>query len=156
MAQVRSLGGDLVGNLQIQFHAGFSCNSGQMQHSIRGAAQRHIYRQCILECFRCHNVSGTDIFLYQFHDLHAGMFCQTDTLGIYGRNGAVASQSHTDSLGQAVHGVRGVHTGTGTAGRTHLFLKLCQFIHGHGTCCHTSHCLEHGRQASLLSVYMSG
>ena len=100
MAQVRSLGGDLVGDLQIQFHAGFSCNSGQMQHSIRGAAQRHIYRQCILECFRCHNVSGTDIFLYQFHDLHAGMFCQTDTLGIYGRNRTVTAKSHTNGFGQ--------------------------------------------------------
>ena len=143
VTQIRSLGRDLVGDLQVQFHTCFSCDSGQMQHGIGRASQCHIHSQGISEGFRSHDVSGTDIFLYQFHDLHAGMLCQTDTLGIYGGNRTVAAKSHTNGFGQTVHGVRSIHTGTGAAGRTYLFLELSQFIHSHGTGCHTSHCLEH-------------
>ena len=83
------------------------------------------------------------------------MFCQLDTLRIYGWNCSVSAKAHTQCLRQAVHGIGGIHTGTGATGRTDLVLKFRHILFGVGACGIGANSLEHGGKASLLPLYMS-
>ena len=74
--QVTKIGravGNLIGRLHIDFHPRLMCDGRQMKHRIRGTAQRHIYGHGIHERILCHDISGADILLNQFHNLISGM-----------------------------------------------------------------------------------
>ena len=109
VTQVRSPGADLVGHIEGQCNAAFVGNGGQMEHGVGGAAQSHVDGFGVVESGLGHNIPGTDVLFHQFHDLHAGVFGQTQAGGVDGGNGAVAPQGHADGFGQAVHGVSGIH-----------------------------------------------
>ena len=132
------------------------CDRRDMKHGIGGAAERHINGQRVQERFLCHDVAGTDIFLQHLHDLHASVLGETEPLGIYRRDRAVALKSHTKRLGDAVHAVRGIHAGTGPAGRADLSLIFRYLFLGELACRIGAYRLKHGREASLPSVDMSG
>ena len=103
MAQVGGLCGKLICYIKVKLHACLMSYSRQMQHGIGGAAQRHIYGKCVHECLLRHDIAGSYILLYQFHYLHSGVLCQTDTFGINSGNGTVALKAHAQSFGKAVH-----------------------------------------------------
>ena len=131
-------------------------NSRKMQHGISGTSQCHINGQRIQNRILCDNISCPDILTEHFHNSHARMLCKLNSLGINCRNGSVSLKSHTKSFCQTVHGIGRIHTGTGTAGRTYLILKLCHILLGVSTCCVRAYCLKHGRKTSLLSLHMAG
>ena len=155
MAEVRGLGTHLIGDLHIQIHICLMGDGRQMQHAVGGAAKGHIYGQGVQERFFCHDVPGTDVLPPQLHDLHTCVLCKLDTLGVDGRDGSISRKAHTQRLGQAVHAVRRVHTGAGTAGGTNLCLEFFHIVLGHGSGCVGAYRLEHAGKAALLAVYMA-
>ena len=83
-------------------------------------------------------------------------FARLDSLRVNSRNRAVPLKAHAENLGQAVHAVGGVHTGTGTAARADLALVLFQLFRIDFTCGVLSYCLEHAGKASLSALHMAG
>ena len=90
MAQIRGLRTDLVGKAYIKIHSDLMGNRRQMQHTVGGTSKSHIHGQSIQNCFLCHDITGSDVSPVHLHHLHAGMFCQADTLGVDCRNRAVS------------------------------------------------------------------
>ena len=95
-----------------------------MEHGVGGAAQSHIDGLGVVEGGLGHDVPGADVLFHQLHDLHPGVFGQAEPGGVDGGNGAVAAEAHADGLGEAVHGVGGVHTGAGATGGAGVVLVL--------------------------------
>ena len=126
-----------------------------MKHTVGRTSKCHIYCQCVQNGFFCHDVARTDISAIHFHNLHTRMFCKTNTLGIYSRNGSISTKSHTKNLCQTVHRVCSIHTGTGSTCRTCFVLKFCKFVFCDLTCCIRSDSFEHTGKACLMSVYMA-
>ena len=63
------------------------------------------------------------------------------------RDGAVARETHSKDLRQAVHGVGGVHAGAGAAGRTGFLLVFRQLLLGN-----FAGGLKHAGEAGLVAV----
>ena len=146
------MGGEVVGHIQVQLDAALVGDGGQMEHSVGGAAQRHIHRLGIVEGGGGHDVPGLNVFFHQFHDLHTRVLGQPQPGGPHGWNSAVAPQAHTDGLGQAVHGVGRIHPRAGAAGGAGVVLillhpGLVQFAGVVG-----AYRLEHMGQAGAASV----
>ena len=95
-----------------------------MEHGVGGTAQGHVDGLGVAESLAGHDVPGADIFLHQLHNFHAGVLGQPQPGGPHGGDGAVAPEGHTDGLGEAVHGVGGVHTRAGAAGGAGVVLIL--------------------------------
>ena len=83
MAEVRHLGAGLVDPVQIELDIALMRDSRQMQHGIRGAAQRHIQTQRIMERRLGHDLIRRQAFLHHLHHAHArrafeksGLFCR--------------------------------------------------------------------------------
>ena len=152
VAQVGGLGGDRVGHVQIQLDAALVGDGGQVEHGVGGAAQGHVHRLGVVEGGGGHDVPGLDVPLDQLHDLHARVLGQPQAGRPHGGDGAVAPQAHADGLGEAVHGVGGVHAGAGAAGGAGVVLivlhaGLVQLARLVG-----AHRLEHVAQAGAAAV----
>ena len=156
MAQVGSPCADFVGNIHVQLHARLMGNGRKVKHAVGGASQRHIHSQGVHECLFCHDIPWAYVLLVHLHHLHAGMFGQLDALGVNSRDRAVSPESHAQDLGQAVHAVSRIHTGTGTAGRTRLIFKLLHILLGHIACRVSAHCLKHTGKAGFMPLHMTG
>ena len=115
MAQVGGLGADLIEQLQVDGHTGLISDGQQVQHGVGGAAQRHIAGQSVADGALVDDLACGDALLDHIHDGHTGVLCQLQTLGVDGRNGAVAGQCDADGLAQAVHAVGCVHAGAAAA-----------------------------------------
>ena len=155
MAEVRCLCADLVCKADIKIHSDFMSDCRKMEHTVGRTSKCHIYCQRIQDGFPCHDVSRTDISAVHLHNLHTCMLCKTDTLGIYCRDSSVSTKSHTKNLCQTVHGVCGIHTGTGSTCRTCFVLKFCQFILCDLTCRIRANSFKHAGEAGLMSVNMT-
>ena len=127
-------------------------NGGQVQHGVGAAAEGHIYGFCVVEGCGGHDIPGADILLYQLHNLHTGMLGKPQAGGVGGGDGAVAGQCHTDGLGQAVHGVGGIHAGAGPAGGTGVFLIVTHTVLVQRAGVVGTHCLEHVAEAGASAV----
>ena len=154
MAEVRGFCTDFIRKCNIKIHANLMSNRREMQHTVCGASQCHIYRQSIQDSFFRHNIQRSDILPVHFHYLHSGMFRQADTLRVDCRNRSVAWKPHSQNFCQAVHAVCCIHTGTGTASGTCLALELIQFFFADRACAVRSHCFKHGGKACFLPLYM--
>ena len=132
------------------------CDRRQVKHTVCRTSKCHIDGKCIQKCFFCHNVSWTDIFIIKLHYFHTCMFRKFDSFGINGRNRTISLKSHTNCLRQAVHTVCGIHTGTGTTGRTSMAYKIVYFFFRHFTCCMCTDCFKHTGKTGFLSLYMTG
>ena len=155
MAQVGSFLADLIELLQIDGQPRLVGDGRDMQGCVGGTAQRHIYGDGIMKRFCRYDVPGTDVFLHQLHDLHAGMLGELDTSRTGCGDAAVARQRHAQRFAQAVHGVGREHTGAGTAGRTRGLLtfpqtRVVQLPRLIGT-----YRLKHLGQAGLLPIDMT-
>ena len=156
MTQVWSLCADGICHIKVQLNACFMCDCRQVKHSIGRAAQSHIYSQSILKCFRCQDISWTDIFLIELHNLHTCMLCKLDTVRIYSRNRTIALKSHTDCLCQAVHTVGCVHAGAGTTGWTCMAYIIIHLFLCHSSCSVRAYCLKHRGKTCSLTIDVSG
>jgi len=121
-----------------------------------GAAQGHVHGHGIHEGFPGHDLTCRDAPLEHVHDGHARVLRKLETTGVHGGDGTVAAQAHADGLGEAVHGVGGVHARAGTAGGTGLALPLVKTLlvdlaGGVGT-----HGLEHAGEARLVAIDVTG
>ena len=83
------------------------------------------------------------------------MLGQTEPGGPHGGDGAVAPQPHADGLGEAVHGVGGVHAGAGAAGGAGVVFILLQagLVQLAGVV--GAHRLEHVAQTGAAAVIHS-
>ena len=152
MTQVGGSGIELVHMCKINVNAAFMGNGRQVQHGIGGAAQRHVHDLGIVEGVLGHDITGTDVLAEQLHHLHACLLGKAQTGGVDGGNGAVAPKSHADGLGETVHGVGGVHAGTGAAGGAcvhHIFLYAVLIQRARMI---RAHCLEHIAEAGSSAV----
>ena len=152
MAEVRSLAADLIGHVKIQCDSGLVCDGRKMKHGVGRASESHVYSLSIVESCLCHDVSWSDILLYQLHDLHSCRLGKSDPCRVWSRDSAVARKSHSDSLCEAVHGIGCVHAGAGSARRTSLLNISLNAVLIHRTCVVCSYCLKHVRQACASSV----
>ena len=112
MAEVRSLGAYLVSHVKVDIYAAFVGDSREMEHTVCGTSKSHISCESVLESLLCHDIERADILSVEFHNLHTCLLCKLDTLGVNSRDSAVASETHTQYLSEAVHGVSGIHTRT--------------------------------------------
>ena len=124
LADARHGVGDTLDVIQCEVHVGGLRHGEDMQHGVGGTAHGHIHGHGVLESLlggdgtRQHGIVGIVVVLVSdLDDLLGGTLEQVLAVGMGGQNGAVARQSQTDGLGQAVHGVGGEHAGAGTAGR---------------------------------------
>ena len=152
MAQIGGLFADLVDHIQIEFHAALVGDGGKVKHTVGGTAQRHIRGDGVLDRRRRHDIAGSDVLFHKLHDLHTRVLSQLDSRRIDCGNGAVAAKTHTENLGQAVHGICGVHTRAGAAGGASLVFKFAKLILANGARLVGAHRLEHSGKASLLAV----
>ena len=156
MAEVGSPVGNFVGDFHVDLHTCLVGDGGKMQHGVGGASESHVHGEGVHEGVLCHDVSGTDIFFNELHDLHAGVLGQADTGGVDRGDRSVALQAHADGLGQTVHGVGCVHTGAGAAGGAHLLFILAELLFCHCSGSYRTDCLEDGGQAALSAVDPAG
>ena len=156
MTQVRGLLTDTICKINLKIHSDLMGDRRKMQHTVGGAAQRHIYCQCVEDGIFCHNIAWSDVFSNQFHHLHARMFCKLQPCRIYSRDRAVAAKSHSQRFRQAVHAVCSVHAGTGTAGRTCLILIFTQILIRDLSCRMRSYCFEHTGKTCTSALHMTG
>ena len=152
MAEVGSAGVEVVDVVQVDLNAALVGDGREMEHGVGGAAQGHIHDLCIVEGGLGHNVTGPNVLFQQLHHLHTCLLGQPDAGGVGGGNGAVAPETHADGFRQAVHGVCGIHTGTGAAGgaAVHDILLHALFVQRPGMV--SAYCLEHIAQAGAPSV----
>ena len=127
-------------------------DGGQVQHGVGGAAQSHVHRLRVAEGGLGHNVPGTDVFFDQLHDLHAGVLGQPQPGGIDGGDGAVSAERHADGLGEAVHGIGGIHTGAAAAGGAGVFGIFPDAFLVQRAGVIGAHRLEHMTQAGAAAV----
>ena len=157
--QVAEVGGPLAHGVcggQIQLDATLARDGRQVEHRVGGAAERHVHGKGVSEGLWAHDVTGGDAPLEHVHDGHAGVLGELQAAGVHGRHGPVAGKAHADDLGQAVHGVGGIHARAGAAARTDVSLELVElglvYLAGRVG----AHGLEHGREARLVPVDVAG
>ena len=150
MAEVRGTVGDLIDLMKIERNACLMRNGHEVKCGIGRAAKGHIGGQAVLDRVCSDDVTRTDVLLEDLHHLHAGHLRETDTLGIDCRDGTVARKCHAQYLTERVHGVRGEHTGAGTAGRTAGILDVEDTLLVHEAGLERTNCLKRGVQVTLM------
>ena len=143
---------NFVGHVEGQLDAALVGDGGQVEHGVGRAAQGHVDGLGVVEGGAGHDVPGPDVLFHQLHDLHARVLGQAQPGGIDGGDGAVAPQGHADGLGEAVHGVGGVHAGAGAAGGAGgvLIFLHARLVQLSGVV--SAHGLEHVGQAGAAAV----
>ena len=124
VAEVGRARADGVGLREVELEPALVRDGGQVQHRVRGAAERHVDGERVLERLLRHDVARTDVVPHELHHRKAGLLGEAVARGHDGGNRAVAGQRHAEHLGEAVHGVGREHARAGAAGRTGLVLKL--------------------------------
>ena len=79
------------------------CYSGEMQHGVSGAAQRHIHSQSIVNRIGRYNVTRTDILFKKLHYLHSGVLGKSYSFRINCGDRAVPGERHPEYLTETVH-----------------------------------------------------
>ena len=152
VAEVRRVGGNLVRVVKVDGHACFVRDGGQVEHRVRGAAERHVNGFSVVERGRGHDVARADVLLHQRHNLHPSVLGEAQTRGVWRGNRAVARKPHPQRFGQAVHGVRGIHAGAAAAGRAGVFLIVADAVVIQRACLVCADCLEHVAQTGAATV----
>ena len=150
MAEVRGTVGDLVDLMKIERNACLMCYRHEVQCGIGRAAECHIGGQAVLDGICGDDVTRADVLLEDLHHLHAGHLRETDTLGVDCRDGAVTRKCHAQYLTEGVHGIRGEHTGAGTAGRAAGILDVEDTLLIHEAGLERTDGLKRGVQVTLM------
>ena len=156
MAEIWRAVGHFVDDVRIDRHARFVGNGRQMEHGVGAAAQRHIDGQRVVKGRFCHDIEGADILFDHFHDLHARVLRQTQSLRIDGWNGTVSSKAHPNRFGQTVHAVCRVHSRAGTAGFAGVLYKIVKLCVVDFSSLMRALSFEHRREADLSATDVTG
>ncbi len=76
VTQVGCLCTYLIGNVKVYLYAALVGNGREMEHTVGGAAQRHIHRKGVHYGIVGHDVQGTDVLPPQLHYLHTCLLCK--------------------------------------------------------------------------------
>ena len=156
VAQVRDLGAVFIEYMQVDRAARLFRDGQQVQDGVRRAAERHVAGECVADRFFVDDVEDADVLLDHFHDLHTGLFGETDTAAHDSRDGPVARERDADGFAQAVHAVGGVHAGAAAAaGADVLFERAQPFIVDDARFMGTDR-LEHLGQARFFAFHQTG
>ena len=104
------------------------CDSKQVKYGVGGSADRHIGCESVQHVLLGEDIERTDILLYKLNSALAGLLCKSAACGVYSRLGSGGRESKTHSLGQAVHGVCGVHAGAASAGGACVIFEILDNI----------------------------
>ena len=133
LRQAGNLTGNTVNILQCEVSTRLVSNRQGVQHGVGRTAHRHVQRHSVLERLLGRNGAGQNrlvillvVALRQLNDAAASIQEQLLTSNLSSQGGAVTGQRQTNRLIQAVHGVRGEHTRTRTAGRARILLNLSE------------------------------
>ena len=133
LRQAGNLTRNAVNILQGEVSTRLVRNRQGVQHGVGRTAHRHIQRHSVLERLLGRNGARQNrlvillvVALSQLNDAAASIQEQLLTSNLSSQGGAVTGQRQTNRLIQAVHGVRGEHTRTRTAGRARILLNLSE------------------------------
>ena len=124
----------------------------EVQHGVGRAAKGLVKCHAVAHGTGVDDLAGSDALLEQLHDLHAGVLCQADALGVDGGDGAVAGKCDAQGLGQAADGVGGEHTRAAAAGGAGGVLEPVHLVLGHGAGGHLAHGVKEAVEVGLLAV----
>ena len=153
VAKVGGAFADFVDFFQGEGNAALVGDCGQVQHTVRRTTKRHVCDDCVADCRFRHNIAGLDLLFHKLHYLHTCVLCKLNSRRVHRRNRTVATQTHTQHFGQAVHGVCGIHTRTRTAGRTYLAFEFRQLTFVDFSCFVSAHRLEHTGEGTLFAAH---
>ena len=80
VAEIGSLRADVICNVKIDVYSAFVCNCRQVEHTVCGAAQSHIYGKSVHKRLFRHDVKGFDVLFKKLHNLHSRVLCKLYTL----------------------------------------------------------------------------
>ena len=143
VAEVRSLCAYLICDIEIYFNSALVSDSGEVEHTVGGAAQSHINGKSIVKCLFGHDIKWSDVLSVKLHYLHTCVLCKAQSFGINSGDSTVALEAHAQNFGKAVHGVCSVHTRAASAGGTSLVLKLFKLFLVYSACGVCAYSLEH-------------
>ena len=156
VAQAAHLAAELVEGLQLEREARLVRDGGQVQHRVRGGAERHVDRDGVGHRLLRHDVARADVPAQQLHDLHPGVLGQAAPRGGHRGDRAVAGQAEADRLGQAVHRVGREHPRAGAAGRAGAVLHLGELRGAHLLRLDRADPLEDRDQVDRLAAVAAG
>ena len=156
MAEIRSFCAYLVGNVEVDFYSALVRNGREMKHTVGRTADSHVNRESVHKCFAGHDVARADTLLNHIHNRHTRLFGKNYSVGINSGDGAVSGKTHAQSLGKAVHGVGGVHSGAGAAGGAGSALEITELILVDESGVKLADSLGYGGKACPLAVDVSG
>ena len=94
MAEVGRARADGVGLREVELEPALVRDGGQVQHRVRGAAERHVDGERVLERLLRHDVARTDVVPHELHHRKAGLLGEAVARGHDGGNRAVPHGHH--------------------------------------------------------------
>ena len=108
-AQVGDHPVDLIEELRPEVDAQLSCNGGQVDHGVCGAADGRVYDNGVAEGGLRHDLTGCDALFHQVHHGAAGSAGAPQDVLLRGRGDGAAGQRQSQRFGHALHGGGGPH-----------------------------------------------
>ena len=96
-------------------------------------------------------MAGSNSAVIHFHNLHACMFCKSNTATSYSRNCSVSRKAKSQNFRQTVHRVCSKHTRTSAAARTSIVLHFAKLGFVDFTNSKTANRLKHIGQRKIFS-----
>ncbi len=124
----------------------------EVQHGVGRAAKGLVKRHAVAHGASVDDLACGDALLEQLHDLHTGVLCQADALGVDSGDGSVAGKRDAQGLGQAADGVGSEHARAAAAGGAGGVLEPVHLVLGHGAGGHLAHGIKEAVEVGLLAT----
>ena len=156
LRNIRRTSADLIEERRRELDPCLVRDRSEVQYRVRRATNAHIDRNRILEGFKRHDITRTDIFFNEIENDCPRLFCKQATLTRIGcGNRSITGKPHAEHFGQGVHRIRCEQSGTGTAARAGVFLNRRHFMHVHLTCSKHPRSLERLTDTDVTSAVAS-
>ena len=135
-------------------HAHLVRQRQKVQHAVGRGADGVVHRHGVADRCGGQDIGGTYVLFHGVHHRFARLLREHDAAGVNHRDGAVAGQRHTQSLGEAVEAVRREHPRAGAAGGAGRALVFVQFRRVDLARVIGAHRLEHGGEGEAPAVHL--
>ena len=139
LAQARHVTAQAVDVSHCEFGLSLLSDSEQVEHGVgaatHGNIKSHGIEESVASGYAARQHALVAVLIVGegvLHNLACSCLEEFDTVLVSCEDGAVARQSHTDSLGKRVHGIGCEHARAASASRTRALLNLLQFVVGNG------------------------